>query len=82
VPRAFTTAESDRIRAQLMAAGRESFARHGLRGTSVDQLARAAAISKGAFYRFFASKEDRICSANILWCTNPSFLSVFDRDRQ
>jgi AcrR family transcriptional regulator len=41
-----------------MAAGREAFARRGLRGTSVEQLARAAAISKGAFYRFFASKED------------------------
>jgi AcrR family transcriptional regulator len=40
-----------------MAAGRESFARRGLRGTSVEELARAAAISKGAFYRFFDSKE-------------------------
>ncbi|GAA0958321.1 hypothetical protein GCM10009550_46750 [Actinocorallia libanotica] len=40
-----------------MAAGRESFARRGLRGTSVEELARAAAISKGAFYRFFDGKE-------------------------
>ena len=40
-----------------MAAGREAFARRGLRGTSVEELARAAAISKGAFYRFFDSKE-------------------------
>lgn len=28
-----------------------------MRGTTVDELARAAAISKGAFYRFFDSKE-------------------------
>lgn len=40
-----------------MAAGRDLFARRGLRGTSVEELSRAAGISKGAFYRFFDSKE-------------------------
>ncbi len=34
-----------------------TFAQRGLRGTTVDELARAAGISKGAFYRFFDSKE-------------------------
>ncbi|MEO3788277.1 TetR/AcrR family transcriptional regulator [Actinocorallia sp. B10E7] len=57
MPRAFTTEESERIRERLLLAGRESFARGGLRGTTVEGLARAAAISKGAFYRFFDSKE-------------------------
>ena len=57
MPRAFTPDESARIRERLMTAAQESFARRGLRGTSVDDLARAAAISKGAFYRFFDSKE-------------------------
>ena len=57
VPRAFTPEEPDRIRERLLSAGRELFARRGLRGTSVEELARAAAISKGAFYRFFDSKE-------------------------
>ncbi len=57
MPRAFTPDETDRIRERLKEAGREAFARRGIRGTTVDELARAAAISKGAFYRFFDSKE-------------------------
>jgi AcrR family transcriptional regulator len=57
MPRAFTDAETSRIRARLAEAGRATFARRGLRGTTVDDLARAAGISKGAFYRFFDSKE-------------------------
>lgn len=56
-PRAFTTDETDRIRGRLHEAARESFARQGLRRTTVDDLARAAGISKGAFYRFHESKE-------------------------
>ncbi len=57
MPRAFTEIESSRIRARLCEAARETFAKRGLRGTTVDDLARAAGISKGAFYRFFDSKE-------------------------
>ena len=57
MPRAFTEVESSRIRARLAEAGRATFAQRGLRGTTVDDLARAAGISKGAFYRFFDSKE-------------------------
>ncbi|MEZ5407024.1 MAG: TetR/AcrR family transcriptional regulator [Acidimicrobiales bacterium] len=56
-PRAFTADETDRIRDRLHAAARTSFAAHGLRRTTVDDLARAAGISKGAFYRFHESKE-------------------------
>jgi AcrR family transcriptional regulator len=57
VPRAFTAAESSRIRTRLAQAGRATFAQRGVRGTTVGDLARAAGISKGAFYRFFDSKE-------------------------
>jgi len=52
MPRAFTDPERDAIRARLMDAGRELFARRGIRATTVEQLARAAGISKGAFYLF------------------------------
>ena len=37
--------------------GAASFARAGIRRTTVEDLANAAGISKGAFYRFFESKE-------------------------
>ena len=57
MPRAFTPDEALGIRARLTQAGRATFAQRGLRGTTVDDLARAAGISKGAFYRFFDSKE-------------------------
>lgn len=57
MPRAFTEVETVRIRARLADAGRVTLAQRGLRGTTVDDLSRAAGISKGAFYRFFDSKE-------------------------
>ncbi len=57
MPRSFTESESAAIRGSLLAAGAESFARRGLRATTVESLARSAGISKGAFYRFFDSKE-------------------------
>lgn len=56
-PRAFTPQETERIRARLHAAARDAFARRGLKGTTVDELARSAGISKGAFYRFYDGKE-------------------------
>jgi AcrR family transcriptional regulator len=57
MPRAFTADEATAIRAKLLAAGEESFARMGIRRTTVEELARAAGISKGAFYKFFDTKE-------------------------
>ncbi|GAB4307339.1 MAG: hypothetical protein Kow0097_07390 [Candidatus Bipolaricaulota bacterium] len=58
MPRALTETEREAIRARLVEAGRELFARYGLRKTTVEELARAAGIAKGTFYLFFASKED------------------------
>ncbi len=57
MPRAFTDQEREIIAERLRAAGRELFARRGIRATTVEQLARAAGISKGAFYLFYPSKE-------------------------
>lgn len=58
MPRAFSDADRERIRQRLRDAGRESFATLGLRRTAVDDLVRAAGISKGAFYLFYDSKEE------------------------
>lgn len=57
MPRPFSSDESDRIRARLEEVGQQAFAQRGLRGATVDELARGAGISKGAFYRFYDSKE-------------------------
>jgi AcrR family transcriptional regulator len=57
VPRSFSPRERDIIRARLLDAAGEFLATQGIRKTSVEELARAAGISKGAFYIFFSSKE-------------------------
>lgn len=57
MPRAFTEKDRHRIRARLLAAGRSALPRTGFRRTAVEDLTRAAGISKGAFYRFFETKE-------------------------
>lgn len=57
MPRKFSEAEEAGIRAGLLDAGRERFGTYGLSKTTVEDLTRDAGISKGAFYRFFESKE-------------------------
>lgn len=57
MPKAFTDNEREQISEQLHRAGETYFAAHGLKKTTVDELAGAAGISKGAFYLFYASKE-------------------------
>ena len=58
MPKAFTEQEKEIICAQMREKGKRLFEKQGLRKTSVDELAQAAGISKGAFYLFYASKEE------------------------
>lgn len=46
-----------RARASLLKAAEEIFAERGLAGAKVEEIARHAGVSKGAFYLHFASKE-------------------------
>lgn len=57
MPRGFNENEKDSIRNSLLEAGRKKLVTTGMHKTSVEELARAAHISKGAFYQFFPSKE-------------------------
>ena len=57
MPRGFNDREKEIIRTALIEKGQEYFERFGLKKTSVEELAQAAGISKGAFYLFFESKE-------------------------
>ncbi|WP_276620540.1 TetR/AcrR family transcriptional regulator [Syntrophomonas wolfei] len=54
---AFTDQEREIIRSELKAAASEYASNIGMRKTTVDQLAARAGISKGAFYKFYDSKE-------------------------
>lgn len=57
MPRAFTDQEKKAIIERLLEAGQRQFSTYGLKKTSVEELAAAAGISKGAFYLFYESKE-------------------------
>lgn len=54
---AFTEKEREAIIRALKTEARRCAAKLGVRKTTVDQLAQAADISKGAFYSFYPSKE-------------------------
>ena len=53
----FSLVERAEIEQRLVEAGEAAFSRLGLKHASIDMLAQAAGISKGAFYSFFDSKE-------------------------
>ncbi len=57
MPRRFNDDEEARIRVALHTAGRAIIGSRGVRKTTVEELARAAGIAKGSFYRFYPSKE-------------------------
>ncbi len=57
MPRGFSERERELIRKQLLDEGYKLFSAHGLRKATVEEIAQAASISKGAFYLFFESKE-------------------------
>lgn len=58
MPRGFSEHERALIDERLRKAGREALVARGLKKTSIEELTTAAAISKGAFYLFYRSKEE------------------------
>lgn len=58
MPKAFSDQEKEVIRQQMREKGKALFEAYGLKKTSVDDLTQAVGISKGAFYRFYESKEE------------------------
>jgi len=54
----FSDIEREEVRKNIMGEGRELFARHGVKKTTMDDIARATGIGKGTVYLFFPSKED------------------------
>jgi AcrR family transcriptional regulator len=57
MPKGFTAQENDLIRKRLIDQGYKLFSIYGLRKTNIEEIAKAAGISKGAFYNFYVSKE-------------------------
>ena len=57
MPRAFDTREQTSIRESLQEAGARLFRAKGVLKTTIDDLASAAGVAKGSFYKFYDSKE-------------------------
>jgi AcrR family transcriptional regulator len=57
LPKGFTEHEKELIRKRLLKEGYRQFSTYGLKKTNIEELAKAAKISKGAFYLFYESKE-------------------------
>lgn len=55
--RAFTDEDKVVIREKLIKIGIDDISKYGFKRTSIDDIARRGGISKGAFYKFFNSKE-------------------------
>ena len=64
----------DRTRRRLMEAARRLFTRLGYERTTVDEVAREAGYSKGAYYFHFASKEDVLFALVNEWVEHRSRL--------
>lgn len=58
MPRPWSEKEKGIIRKTLLTEGKKLFEKYGLQKTTVDEIARAARISKGSFYLFYQSKEE------------------------
>jgi AcrR family transcriptional regulator len=57
MPKAFTEYEKELIGRRLLEQGYRLFSAYGLKKTNIEEIAKAAGISKGAFYNFYESKE-------------------------
>ncbi len=57
VPKAFSSQERKLVRDKLIASAQHYLSTTGIKKTSVEDLCRAAGISKGAFYLFYDCKE-------------------------
>ena len=53
----------ERSRRELVSVAIDCFSRHGYQGTSIDRIARAAGVTKGALYYHFKDKEDLLFGA-------------------
>lgn len=59
----YTAEHKARTRERIVAAARVMFNRHGFEGVSIDDVMHAAGLTRGGFYRHFASKDELYAAA-------------------
>jgi AcrR family transcriptional regulator len=74
------TSAGARTLATLLAAGRDVLVARGYHGTRVDDIAEAAGVSHGAFYRYFDNKDDlvRRLALNAMGKVSTAFAAIPD----
>lgn len=70
---AYSEAERERVRKELITTGLELMAKQGIQHTTVEQVYQAVGISRTFFYTFFPSKEDLIVET--LYLQQPRILA-------
>ena len=60
-------ANKDSTRGKLLASATKTVRKYGYAATSVDDICRAAGVSKGAFFHYFGSKEELAATAADAW---------------
>jgi len=63
----------DAVRARIVQSARRLFNRHGFDNVSVDRIMSAAGLTRGGFYKYFASKSDLYVEALAYFFTNPGW---------
>jgi AcrR family transcriptional regulator len=59
----YSTGHKERTRAKIVERARVLFNRHGFDQVSIDDVMKSAGLTRGGFYRHFASKDDLYASA-------------------
>jgi len=72
--------KAGKARAALLAAGRDVFVNQGYHGTRIDDIADAAGVSHGAFYRYFKGKDElaHLLAAQAMRTVATSFTEIPD----
>lgn len=60
MPQIFDKIGRDKVRTQLLDTGFELIKQHGMKKTSISEIAKKTGIATGTFYNFFSSKEEFI----------------------
>ena len=74
---AYSEADRERIRGELVSTGLELMARQGIQHTTVEQIYKAVGISRTFFYSFFPTKEDLVVES--LYLQQPRVLAYAKR---
>jgi TetR/AcrR family transcriptional regulator, transcriptional repressor for nem operon len=68
----------DNVRKKIIQAARRLFNRDGFENVSVNQIMKAAGLTRGGFYSYFPSKSDLYVEALSCFFTDPSWKGTWD----